>query len=250
MAQAARDIVAAAEPLRLKMRAIGGVAVWERLSPGSRGPYEGTRPVPRDIDLLAGRKSSKAVKALFEGLAFAPDDRLIAWHGDRRHRYFRLDGQGQPLFEVDVFIGSPPLCHQIEFADLLETSGFAMEPTDLLLQKLQVHEATEKDLIDASYLLADYPTGSGRSDKSIDALRIAQLTAQDWGFHHTATVNLQRMTDALGDLVHAAAKVPAAQHVRELVAAIENEPKSRRWKMRARVGTKMQWYEDVEELIR
>jgi hypothetical protein len=37
---------------------------------------------------------------------------------------------------------------------------------------------------------------------------------------------------------------------RTLRKAIEDEPKGRRWKMRARVGTRKQWYEDVEELDR
>jgi hypothetical protein len=55
---------------------------------------------------------------------------------------------------------------------------------------------------------------------------------------------------ALGDLVHEAARPAVAERVQELTAAIEDEPKSRRWKMRARVGTKMQWYENVEELVR
>jgi hypothetical protein len=240
MAEAAREIVAAADPSALKIRAVGGAAVWERLSPASQPPYEAKRAVPRDIDLLAEPKSSKAVKQLFEGLSFAPDERLIAWHGDRRHRYFRLDAQGEPVLEVDVFIGSPPLCHRLEFADRLEEPGFAMAPTDLLLQKLQVHEATEKDLVDASYLL----------EGTIDTARIAQLTAEDWGFFHTTTTNLGRVAAALGDLVHEAARPAVAERVQELTAAIEDEPKSRRWKMRARVGTKMQWYENVEELVR
>jgi len=249
LAEAARELVAAADGAGLELRAIGGVAVWERLSGESRAAYESRRSVPRDIDLLAEPKSSRAVKRLFEPLEFQPDDRLIAWHGDRRHRYFRLDGGGQPLFEVDVFIGTPPLCHPIEFSDRLDAAGFTMAPTDLLLQKLQVHQATEKDLVDAAYLLADHPLG-GAGEETIDAARIAGLTASDWGFHHTATTNLGHLADGVGELVHEGAHQTVAERVHGLAAAIEQEPKSRRWRMRARVGTKVQWYEDVEELVR
>jgi len=34
-----------------------------------------------------------------------------------------------------------------------------------------------------------------------------------------------------------------------LLTYIEKEPKSFKWKMRARIGTKKKWYEDVEEWI-
>jgi hypothetical protein len=35
-----------------------------------------------------------------------------------------------------------------------------------------------------------------------------------------------------------------------LLQAMENEPKTLAWKIRARVGTSRQWYRDVDELNR
>jgi hypothetical protein len=32
--------------------------------------------------------------------------------------------------------------------------------------------------------------------------------------------------------------------------AIEQAPKTQRWKLRARVGSRVKWYEDVEEVSR
>jgi len=38
--------------------------------------------------------------------------------------------------------------------------------------------------------------------------------------------------------------------VDRLVEWIEKEPKTRSWKMRARIGPKKKWYRDVEEVVR
>jgi hypothetical protein len=250
MAQAAGEIVSIGEQHGVQLRAVGGVGIWQRLSAETRASYEQVRPVPSDVDLLAAPKSSKAVTAVFERLpSYAPDERLIAWHGERRHRYFRTDDQGQSMFDVDVFIGKPPLCHEIEFSDRLDASGFSMAPTDLLLQKLQVHETTSRDLIDISYLLLEFPPQDGAGDDGIDAARIVDLTSQDWGFYYTTTSNLGKVTDTASSLTESVGS-GVIERAQALTAAIEDAPKSRRWKLRARVGTKMQWYEDVEELVR
>ena len=46
----------------------------------------------------------------------------------------------------------------------------------------------------------------------------------------------------------------AAESVRDrltqLRETIDSTPKTRRWKMRAKVGTRVQWYEEVEEVDR
>jgi hypothetical protein len=35
-----------------------------------------------------------------------------------------------------------------------------------------------------------------------------------------------------------------------LITAIEDQPKGMKWKMRARIGTKKKWYNEVEEVER
>jgi hypothetical protein len=39
-------------------------------------------------------------------------------------------------------------------------------------------------------------------------------------------------------------------HIKELEARIESQPKSLIWKARARIGERVKWYKDVEELQR
>jgi len=38
--------------------------------------------------------------------------------------------------------------------------------------------------------------------------------------------------------------------IEKLLKAIEDEPKSLKWKMRSKIGTSKRWYTEVEELVR
>jgi hypothetical protein len=183
-------------------------------------------------------------------LGYVADERLNAWHGNTRNRYFHLDDEGKPKVEVDVFLGKPPLCHEIDFSNRLDLPGPAMSATDLLLQKIQINKATEKDLIDITFLLADFPLVE--SDDGLNVLsseRIASLLARDWGFYYDATTNLQRIGE-IADDVSSSVAARARARAEELNRVIDDTPKSRRWNLRAKVGTRAQWYEDVEELVR
>jgi hypothetical protein len=88
---------------------------------------------------------------------------------------------------------------------------------------------------------------------------MAKLLAQDWGFWYTVTTNLQNIKRFVTELdkLGAEAKIaPEAISEKErsdismkidaLVKKLEAEPKSFGWKMRAKVGTKKQWYCHVE----
>jgi hypothetical protein len=247
-----RYLVSAAATSGLAARTVGGVAVFHRLSAEARADYERVRTCPHDIDLLVRPKTSAQVKELFISLGYVPDERLIAWQGESRHRYFHLDEEGHPKVEVDVFLGKPPLCHEIDFMDRLDMPGPAMSATDLVLQKLQIHNTTEKDLIDVGFLLGEFevvPSGDGLEVISAD--RIADLLAKDWGFYYDATTNLDRLREvADGGPLPEGTGARALAHAATLRTAIEDAPKGRRWKMRAKVGTRSQWYEDVEEVLR
>ena len=249
--QEASFLVSAAATAGLALRTVGGVGVFQQLDEPLREVFERTRECPHDIDLLTRPKTSEDVSRHFGSLGYVADERLIAWHGHARHRYFHLDDQGRPLVEVDVFLGKPPLCHPIDFMGELDRPGPAMPPTDLLLQKIQIHESNLKDAIDAALLLAEHPLAEGEAGlNTIDAPRIADLLARDWGFHHSATKNLEAMPALAADVLPADIAARAAERAAELRAVVDDTPKTRRWKLRAKVGERAQWYEDVEEVLR
>jgi hypothetical protein len=103
-----------------------------------------------------------------------------------------------------------------------------------------------------AFLLGDFPVvAQGDGLDVISADRIADLLAGDWGFHHDATTNLDRLGEvAQGGPLPEEMGARAMSRAAELRAAIDEAPKGRRWKMRAKIGTRTQWYEDVEEVLR
>jgi len=75
---------------------------------------------------------------------------------------------------------------------------------------------------------------------------VAALCADDWGLWRTITANVQRVRERFGSYDVAAADVEA--RLRELEERIEAEPKSRGWKLRAKIGERKRWYEIPEEV--
>jgi hypothetical protein len=126
------------------------------------------------------------------------------------------------------------MCHLLELGERLGgDGGLALDATDLLLSKLQVVETNERDLKDASALLLDC---------AIDDVRIAALLASDWGWWRTTTMVLERV-----ERYAANAGLDLGERIAALRARIDAEPKSRRWRLRARVGERKRWYDLPEE---
>ncbi len=79
---------------------------------------------------------------------------------------------------------------------------------------------------------------------------IRDLVGDDWGWWKTISLNLERIRAALGDgsvAVPDAGRLDPASAVQALSEALEQAPKSRRWKLRDRVGERKRWYEVPEE---
>jgi hypothetical protein len=244
------QLVATGHQHGVELRSVGGIAVWDRMHGDLRAEFEAVRPDAKDIDLVAPKGSdSNGIKEVFVEHGYEPDERLIAWRGDQRHQYFDIGEDGQPVMEIDVFLGPPPACHKFEVPDTaFALDGTALPSTELLLQKLQIVESSEKDLLDIAFLLR----AADREDpgNAIDFDRIVDLLSKDWGFSHTTGLNLARVGELVGEKFDGEAAAEVRAKISDLAARIEAAPKSRKWKLRARVGTKVSWYEEVEELDR
>ena len=119
---------------------------------------------------------------------------------------------------------------------------------ELLLEKMQIVNITEKDLKDSVILLAEHDIGD-TDNETINGKHIASILSKDWGFSYTVTTNLQHVKEyadksPLGEADNLLVK----QRIARLLDIIEKAPKSLRWTTRARIGTKKKWYQDVEEL--
>ena len=98
-------------------------------------------------------------------------------------------------------------------------------------------------------LLLEHKLGEGDQD-TLNVARIAQLCAEDWGLWRTTTTNLEKLQRFAashpklddGQKAHLVAQV-AALHRR-----LDAEPKPLAWRLRARIGERVKWYNDVEEV--
>jgi hypothetical protein len=216
------------------LRALGGVAVLMRCPSAQHPPLART---PKDLDFVTTSKDRKALLALFKHAGYQEDREFNALRGKTRLFFWDADNARQ----ADVFINRISMCHSLDLADRLDEHPATLSVSDLLLLKLQVFETNERDYKDALALLVD-PAENG-----IDVPYIAGLLATDWGWWRTATMVLERVDRYSRELDGFSRKNDAHDRIRELLGAIEEEPKSRRWKLRARVGDRARWYAQPEE---
>jgi hypothetical protein len=239
----AQRLTAAAAAANLGLRLMGGLAVWV-VSPSARA-----EPFAReygDLDFAVRKRDSRAVTPFLEGQGYVPERMFNSIHGAQRLNFGHPDGR----WTIDVVIDALRMSHVVGLAGRLDPGPPTIDLADLLLTKLQVWEINAKDLADTTCLLADHalsPTGSD-GNTAIDLRRILGLTGEDWGICHTLERNLRRVAEfAAGKHPEASPFDPAAQ-VEALLAAIEGGRKSVAWRVRARIGERMRWYETPEEV--
>lgn len=202
----------------------------------------------KDIDFVVPEKHRKGMRRYLESRGYVTDrDLLIAMEGTRYS--FRHAESGT---DVDVFVERLNFCHTIEIRSRLDRHPITLGVEELMLAKLQIIEMTMTDVMDVGVILATHEVCEGCEDpEAIDGRYIAKLLAGDWGFHHTATRNLRRIAELVGDRavidIGAAENAQVRGGARRLLAVIEAEPKSTRWRIRDRIGERKQWWQDVDE---
>jgi hypothetical protein len=236
----ARRVVARATERGEILRIAGGVAFQLRVA----GRLTLPRPPLGDIDLVAPAKRERRVVALLTELGYTGEKEFNARHGDRR-LIFWDEARNRKL---EVFVGRFVMCHELPIAARLEVEPETLALAELLLTKLQIIELNEKDLADMHSLIVTHDVGDSDDDQ-INAARIASLCGSDWGLHHTVSLTLSRLgEDPPSYTLTADQRALVQERVGKLQRAIDEQPKSMSWRMRARVGERVQWYIEPEEI--
>jgi hypothetical protein len=238
IAEAAR-IAEAAQGKQLRLKLLGGAGIHLHSASARKPPL---RRKYGDLDYAIARRDRKGVLDLFPGLGYEANERFNLMQGDRRLYFFDPDNGRQ----VDVFIDVFRMSHVIDLRGRLDHEGPCASPSDLLLSKLQIYEMNRKDLVDLVALLLDHPVEAAWGDEVIDATYIARVAADDWGLYRTLQVNTEKLRATLGELEVDQALV--SSRLDELWTAVEKQPKPLKWKLRAQVGDRIQWYELPEEV--
>jgi hypothetical protein len=237
----ANRIVGEAESKKVTLRLLGGLAFRLR-NPSSVMANLSRRYV--DIDFVGFRKQRKEIEKLFVDLGYTPRDRFNKLNGYSRLIFNDIANERR----VDIFLNTFEMSHKLDFTDRLLVDKLTLPLCDLLLTKLQVYEITEREYRDVISLFIDHDLSDRDEPERINAKYIAKLCSQDWGLFRTITLNLERIEGALPTY----ALTPDQQTLvkgkfDKLRKVIDDEPKSFGWKMRARVGDKVKWYELPEQ---
>jgi hypothetical protein len=166
-----------------------------------------------------------------------------------RHRQIFNDKDGNKA--VDVFLGKLEMCHVIDFENRLEVDSPTIPLAELFLQKLQIVQLNEKDIQDTMVLLLEHDIGQSDNEE-VNARQVCSVLAREWGFYHTVTRNLERVNGYLheNEIFSNSDKSLVTGRIDKIRQRIEAAPKTMAWKMRARVGLSVKWYNVVEEVQR
>jgi hypothetical protein len=237
----ARQLIDAATERGIVLRLLGGMAV-ALLCPDLP---QRTR-VAQDLDFASLSATRPALATMLAERGYQPDKTFNALYGNRQ-LYFANPETG---LAVDVLIDKLHMCHTLEFADRLERLPYTLDPMDLLLTKMQIVELNAKDADDCLRLLVTFPLAESDDPSAMDIRIFRSLMAEDWGWWKTVTLNLDRMRAVVADgrppAINGGRLDPVAQ-IDALAKAADEAPRSRRWKLRSRIGERKRWYEQPEE---
>jgi len=234
-----RRIIEAASERGVPLRVLGGVAV-AMLCPSSRRP-----PLARsyaDIDFATNSSAKDQVVALLESLGYTGDKEFNMLHGHRRLYFWDERAERQ----VDVFVDEANLCHRIDLVRRLEAVHLTLSLADLTVLKLQVVETNEKDYLDICAIFTDHQLTS--DDSGVNSAYIAALAACDWGLWRTLGMVAERAERFALELPEFDAAEVVRERLRHLQVELGAAPKSRGWKLRARLGDRKRWYQLPEEV--
>lgn len=245
IADEAMRILREAEEKKMPLRLMGGVAVRLHCAKFS-GFLETMNRTYADMDFIGLKKKRSGTLKLLKGLGYQLDKEML-YLGGGRLKFQNASGGS----DVEVFFDELLMNHRILLKDRLLLCYPTLSLADLLLQKLQIVNLDEKDIIDVIALLGEHSVADKGNDcETVDSEYISRILCNDWGFYTTAISNLVKIRKSLQsypslsqiDLEDLESKID------RLMETIQKTTKTIRWKMRATVGTRTKWYNQVEEV--
>src|SRR5512139_4144200 len=235
-------LIESARESSILLRAIGGLAI--RVQSGVMQMFYSREY--HDLDFIVADADRKKIEPFFLEMGYESNRRFNLLNGAKRQIY--LDPNSER--HVDVFVGQFEMCHKLPMNDRLQLDPVTVPLADLLLSKAQIVHLNHKDALDIASILLYNETGNDDAGR-INLDYIAKLCGQDWGLYKTTSINLERVEEIVGDeTLHLTESERGLirKRVAEVQRTFETMPKSLAWQMRDKVGTRVRWYEEVEEV--
>lgn len=237
-------LVEAANTKKINLRAIGGLAVQTH----NKTNHPLFLREFADLDFCIPLRQRREFEAFMPEVGYVPHKQFNVLNGDQRQIYYHNPTE----MKVDIFVGHFEMCHRIPLEERLAADPVTIPLAELFLSKAQIIELNRKDAFDLTSILLNNKTGDG--DKETINLKIlAQLCGADWGLYKTTSINLDKVEAML-----AKNEIPLGDEEKALVISRINDirriftemPKPLAWQLRDRVGTRVKWYIEVEEVQR
>ena len=198
-----------------------------------------------DIDFASYSKFTRKIIEFLTACGYEEDIQVTQLFGESRLLFHDFDNERH----IDVFLDRLSFSHTIDLRGRLEKDRVTVPLAELFLEKMQIVQINEKDLIDTIMLLREYDFGNS-DENQINLKIILKTLSRDWGFWKTVTNNLLTLKDYVSkaqNLSNEDIEI-VNQRINKILNEINNSPKSLRWKIRSIFGEKIKWYQDVEEL--
>ena len=237
----AMRIQSEAEKESIRLRLLGSLA-FRLQCPRNAAHFEALERRITDIDFAASTSNREKLLDFFKQQGYLVDENALYIGGG--YRYIFENPQNKK--HIDVFFDQLEMCHTVIFKDRLKIDNRTISLADLLLEKMQIVEISRKDFKDTAILLLEH--GIGQDDRTINMEYIGNIMSNDWGFFHTFSTNLSKLKDALiqFDSFNEKEREIIRQRIEEILERVNSSEKSLRWKARAKIGTKIRWYRQVD----
>ncbi len=237
-------LIDASRERQILLRVLGGLAV--RVKSRDYQKFF-TREYP-DIDFVTTDQDRRKLEPFFKEMHYESNKQFNLLNGANRQIYHD-DTTGR---RIDIFIGDFQMCHKLPLNGRLHLDPVTIPLAELLLSKAQIVELNRKDALDMASILLYNETGYDDNNK-INLAQIAKLCSNDWGLYKTTSINLKRVEEVVSEEklnLTGSERATILKRVAEIYQTFESMPKSLAWQMRDKVGTRVRWYEEVEEVAR
>jgi hypothetical protein len=239
-----KRLVDGARHEEIRLRLIGGLAVRFHSPNAEREHFRRDYP---DMDFVVPKMKRQKLERFFAHMDYSPDRNFNLLNGDRR-QIFIDNKTGR---RIDVFVGDFEMCHKLPMRGRLDMHPVTVPLAELFLSKTQIVELNPKDVKDLIALLLDNEVGF--DETTINVERIVRLCLRDWGLYKTLTINLSRVEHYLVNNAQGLSedeRQRVLQRINTIRRALTKVNKPMLWKLRDRLGTRIRWYTEVEEVNR
>ncbi len=198
-----------------------------------------------DIDFAGYTRQQKPIQTLMTKLGYTDNQEIFIVSGGERSIFERAETG----LHIDVFWEKLDFCHVIRWAGRLEVDSPSIPLAELLLEKMQIVQINEKDIIDTIMLLLEHPLGDN-DHETINIKLVSELCAADWGLWRTTTMNLGKVRQLAQtyEVLTPEQKTTIESQIQKALTRIDQAPKSMAWRLRSRVGDRVKWYKEVDEV--